>query len=141
MLSKSIIQYIDKRIPESPFIKATSISNFENWHCDQSNITGLNNFFFFNRCSFFSLFYVPTSAFIILIVISICLYVVHSKVQSQMYLYTCICVKDMIQHKQHKGICNLVWRSFHLTASTSMQNLAAVAGACVSKHFFCCFFN
>jgi hypothetical protein len=60
MLSQSMIQYIDKRIPESPFIKATSLSNFGNWPCDQSDLTGLDKLLvFFNRCSFFSLFYAP----------------------------------------------------------------------------------
>ena len=59
MLSQSMIQYIDKRIPESPFIKATSISNVGNWPCDQSDLTGLDKLGFFNRCSFFSLFYAP----------------------------------------------------------------------------------
>jgi hypothetical protein len=37
------------------------------------------------------------ASLVILIVLPTCLYIVHPKVQSQMYLY--ICVKDMIQHK------------------------------------------
>ena len=59
MLSQSMIQYIDKRIPESPFIKATSLSNFGNWPCDQSDLTGLNKKIFFSTVVAFSVYFMP----------------------------------------------------------------------------------
>jgi hypothetical protein len=59
MLSQSMIQYIDKRIPESPFIKATSISNVGNWPCDQSDLTGLNKKNFFSTVVAFSVYFMP----------------------------------------------------------------------------------
>ena len=40
-------------------MKATSISNFRNWPCDQSDLTGLNKLVFFSTVVAFSVYFMP----------------------------------------------------------------------------------